>query len=1354
LSAFLFSFVFTIIASPGNFSNLVFMAENVLFGSEFDSRPILDGVNEIVVKLAELKEAQKSLREETARLNGELDKNQKELAETKKSLDEATKAGDPAKIKALSDQVAVLTAKEKELKTSLKEANTEMIVLQKGSALYNKEINETVKFNRAAKEELGKFASVGRLAGEALGTLRSTITSAAFGLVSGLAGGIIAVVLPALIKLGEDLFSSGKAAEEAAKKHKAMQEVLENAAASSAGAVTKLELYRAKLNDTNLSEKERIEIIKTYNKTADEKNKIDETQVNNLTLINQKLDDQKNKLIQAAIATAAIGKIQEKAQPFLEASLKFKLSASELGLDEDQLKSIITFNNKLRESLDIGEARGRKSSEQREKDTKTLENYSKAAGVSQQKLAQLANTFETLGKTKKDLDDVTGALQSLITVEGLTESPKGLEGVTNVFVRELTRLKDALAQVQNQRFPSELNIAEQFQTSLNKQLLDIDKFLDKKSHEQVTPAQANFLKEFIKKITGIQEETALAEFRKKVQDITDKLNDQINQAQTDNANKRIANIRDEFERERQQIDQGFINTVAALTKARDGLLKQIDDAEKAGLDHATAQRQRILANSIFGGLVDQATVTKNNQGLDLAFKTFENTLTQSNTVFEETLVQVDENIAKRIVAEKNALAAGAINYETFQKRVTALLKQQKEERDQIRKEELNSDLQQINIKLNSTTDPEQLKKLQDQARQIRDQLAAIDSNVDAQKEDPVKKRIDNVSKYAQSVGSLLNTIGSFWNQVNAIEQKSLERSISLQEKRVEEATRIAERGNAEYLNQEQDRLDQLELKRAASARKQQAINSALVLSNALVATVSAIAQAASTSGPAAPFAAIAAGIAVIGAIVAAFQFVQSLQPPEATFFRGTEDVQLGGNKPGVDTVPARLTEHERVVTARENKDYFETLTAIHNRKVSPEVLNSFVKQTLTGQKDGKGEIRLERTVVERFREKAEKDRLTKTDRELTRDIAREVSTRVNNNLETERVFNYVQNVLTERLQNRPLIVPGIMKLIREQVTSKESTRERTSVQQVNEVLDTFSERMHLVTHELKQADRARTSEVIRELTKVIATDKDVKTVENLLTTAIYNPETARMIIPIIKDKLTNNLQNKGPVESKDTTKEMTRIIERFSEKINGPEREKVIQKFFQDRFISDHKEYQETIETIFDRKIDSKTLNEFVEHSVDRQYFNNVLQQKFFLEKFDHFTEVRKMVKTARDKTSDFQEVKSNLQLEKYKYNSDHLVERIIENNRLIHAEIPVINIPRTEVPVVSYGRLEQATDHSTEMKGLLSEQIRIMNKSNELQIETNKILKAMDFTWNIDENGLSGRFMKYMHQKEIDKKV
>src|SRR4029079_18046620 len=217
-------------------------------------------------------------------------------------------------------------------------------------------------------------------------------------------------------------------------------------------------------------------------------------------------------------------------------------------------------------------------------------------------------------------------------------------------------------------------------------------FLDPKSHEQLTKKQHDFLKDLLTGLTKDQQEQALEEFRRKVQDLNDKLNDAIEQVRIDDANKRIANIRDDNEREKQQIEQGYLNTLASLKKAEANLIKQVDEDVKQGLDPAIAQRKKFGIRLIFGDLADQAEVKKNQDLSDNAFKTFQKTVKDSNEFFEEQLTEVDVMMAARIVNEEDAEPAGTISYKKFQENITALLQQQKAERDQIRKAELEADL--------------------------------------------------------------------------------------------------------------------------------------------------------------------------------------------------------------------------------------------------------------------------------------------------------------------------------------------------------------------------------------------------------------------------------------------------------------------------------------------------------------------------------------------------------------------------------------------------------------------------------------------------------------------------------------
>lgn len=104
-----------------------------------------------------------------------------------------------------------------------------------------------------------------------------------------------------------------------------------------------------------------------------------------------------------------------------------------------------------------------------------------------------------------------------------------------------------------------------------------------------------------------------------------------------------------------------------------------------------------------------------------------------------------------------------------------------------------------------------------------------------------------------------------YNQISAAAQRSNEREITVRERRVTEAQRLAERGNVEALRLESERLDKAQRMQEEYARRQQAINSGLAASNALV----AVARTAAESGVTAPvlipvvLSAIIAGIAAV-----------------------------------------------------------------------------------------------------------------------------------------------------------------------------------------------------------------------------------------------------------------------------------------------------------------------------------------------------------------------------------------------------------------------------------------------------------------------------------------------------------
>ena len=160
-------------------------------------------------------------------------------------------------------------------------------------------------------------------------------------------------------------------------------------------------------------------------------------------------------------------------------------------------------------------------------------------------------------------------------------------------------------------------------------------------------------------------------------------------------------------------------------------------------------------------------------------------------------------------------------------------------------------------------------------------------------------------------------------------------SIALQQTRVDAATKIAERGNSEYLRLEEDRLQELQVKQENAARRQLAVNAVLQTSQAITAFISALAQGIALGGP---LGGIAIAASVLAAIASGYAIVQSLQPPTPTFFRGTKYVEGREHPDGVDTVPAKLTKGEAVLPVDVNRDYHPAVKEIFDKKIPPEVI--------------------------------------------------------------------------------------------------------------------------------------------------------------------------------------------------------------------------------------------------------------------------------------------------------------------------------------------------------------------------------------------------------------------------------
>lgn len=109
-------------------------------------------------------------------------------------------------------------------------------------------------------------------------------------------------------KAGSALFTFSKLRDEAAK--------------SGAADLANITALKVKITDLSLSESERIKYAKEYNKVADEGNKIDLTQINNLDLINTKIEKQIGLIKARALSKAAENALTEQAEKVISAQIE------------------------------------------------------------------------------------------------------------------------------------------------------------------------------------------------------------------------------------------------------------------------------------------------------------------------------------------------------------------------------------------------------------------------------------------------------------------------------------------------------------------------------------------------------------------------------------------------------------------------------------------------------------------------------------------------------------------------------------------------------------------------------------------------------------------------------------------------------------------------------------------------------------------------------------------------------------------------------------------------------------------------------------------------------------------------
>lgn len=706
---------------------------------------------------------------------------------------------------------------------------------------------------------------------------------------------------------------------EANAEQKALQEINEKAIDSYAAQVTSLTILKNKLSDLTVPEKERIALAVEYNKTADAGNTINVKQIENIDLLNSAIDRQIAKIKERALAEAAASAASEKASVFLKAQAKLVSDFPSLNFSVEQIDK---FQEQLRQgTLDITQFTKQQHAEF-------------IAAITSGDLKALINS-------KKEFDQFTkiAAGVALPTPPPPTGGGKGGGGVQAIkddFEQRKKALQEAIKDLQQTEFDTEIKVRKEFADKLKAAIDDINK------DKGLKPAERKELISLTTTLNTGELDKALEDLRKKRIDAQNKLNDELKNLEQKNTQDRINLLQDEFQRRKELID---FNEQKELQDAQDAQADRIAALDLNRLLIGEQAYQDAKADIISKGEQQALLIQQRfaQQRQDLAADTFQKLLkAYDDAIFQSDLVR-DKQILADLQVQLRLYQAGKISFEEFQKAITKIQKDAIAEREAADLQTEKNKLAALDNELSQIEDKysEHYKNLKKQRDDLEKDITTKETKAVTDTPDPNTKQVETINDYVTAVAGLADAVVQFWAKANEAERNALDRSIAIQTERVNAAQRIAERGNAQYLKAEEDRLNELQIKRENAARRQLAIDAALQASQILVGITGAISKIAT---PGIGAAEVIAEIAIIvAALATGYGLVKSLQGNQPRLKEGTPYLQREGHKPGVDTIPAWLTEGEAVIPQEKNKKYKKSVEAIYHGKVPADVLNEFVE---------------------------------------------------------------------------------------------------------------------------------------------------------------------------------------------------------------------------------------------------------------------------------------------------------------------------------------------------------------------------------------------------------------------------
>jgi len=527
---------------------------------------------------------------------------------------------------------------------------------------------------------------------------------------------------------------------------------------------------------------------------------------------------------------------------------------------------------------------------------------------------------------------------------GTTAKKPDDKPIVNEFEKRLQDLQIKLAALAEKAFTSDSTIKAKLQAEFAKSVSEISAA---QTAGKLTGKQAEILQGLLIQISDaqfIQQKTALKnKLLEAAKEIEKTLDDYRNEA----AKARVANIIDQFKRERQTIGNEAAEGLVSILSKRDAALKLLNDKFEIGVfgdpQSPKAQQKRdaaktsilyetqVLINELNTGITNKLQLL----GENVFIKNLENLKDSFDT--KGQTISKDKSDAQNDAGKK--YLAKQISFKQYTEAIKAIENESTINTLKNENAKLQAEQQRIDARIAlKNVSPEEKDKLTKRTGEIQAQISANNAAITAGSVQQAKEEETvqgaKTAKFLDNYEMMFEAAANFYSAIAEMEQRNLDRSIALQNTRVDNARYIAERGNAEYLAIEEKRLDDLTRKQQAAAEKQIAIANAIAASQALVAVIKSIAE----GGVFAP----ATFAAVIGLIAAGYKFVSALQPVQTSFYEGTPYVEQGRHKAGRDTIPARVNIGEAIIPTDTNSQYSEAVKAIYYKRIPANVLNEFV----------------------------------------------------------------------------------------------------------------------------------------------------------------------------------------------------------------------------------------------------------------------------------------------------------------------------------------------------------------------------------------------------------------------------